>query len=79
MIFDAVAARGFSACQGLLEPGRVYVTTLPSLDVLLWGLVKRMIATVGTKNGAKMILVRPDADCLVFFAAWLMKASFGLR
>ena len=66
VIFDTVAASSFSACESLLEPDGVYVTTLPSLDVLFWGLVKAIIARFGMTKRAKMIMVRPGAECLVF-------------
>jgi len=39
VIFDAVAKRSFAACRGSLEPGGVYLTTTPTLEVipfLLW-------------------------------------------
>ena len=39
VIFDAVGKRSFAACKGSLEPGGVYLTTTPTLEILpslLW-------------------------------------------
>jgi NADPH:quinone reductase-like Zn-dependent oxidoreductase len=68
VIFDTVAASSFSACRDTLEPGGVYVTTLPSPDVLFWALVGAVVAKFRTTKKAKMIMVRPNADDLAFLA-----------
>jgi NADPH:quinone reductase-like Zn-dependent oxidoreductase len=55
VIFDAVAKRSFSACQNVLQPQGIYVSTLPALDNL--GAMVQSLIFPGKK--AKFILVKP--------------------
>jgi NADPH:quinone reductase-like Zn-dependent oxidoreductase len=66
LVFDAVAMSGFNACRHLLNPGGVYVTTLPSPGVFFWGPVQRVAGIFGRAKRAKFQFVRPDGADLTF-------------
>lgn len=60
IIFDAVAKSSFSRCKGSLNPGGIYLTTVPSLAIfpqMLWtskiGSKKAVIAFTGLRSPAE--------------------------
>lgn len=66
VIFDAVAMSTFPACRDRLNPGGVYVTTLPNPNVLFWGAVQSAAALLGRARRAKFMWVRQDGADLAF-------------
>ncbi len=61
IIFDAVGKRSFSDCKKVLKPNGIYVTTLPTPENILPGIVTIFIP--GKK--AKLVLESPKAQDLV--------------
>lgn len=57
LIFDAVAKAPFAACRRALAPKGIYVTTLPSLAVLL----NQYLTGYLTAQKARIVMVRPNA------------------
>lgn len=55
LIFDAVAKRSFSACQNILQPQGIYVSTLPAFENL--GAMVQSLIFPGKK--ARFILAKP--------------------
>jgi NADPH:quinone reductase-like Zn-dependent oxidoreductase len=66
IIFDAVAMSSFAARRDHLNPGGVYVTTLPSPDTLFWGAVQAAAELFGQARRAKFMWVRQDGADLAF-------------
>jgi NADPH:quinone reductase-like Zn-dependent oxidoreductase len=66
VIFDAVAKSSFAACRGSLNPGGVYVTTVPSPDTLFWGAVQSAAGLFGAAPRAKFMWARPDGSDLAY-------------
>lgn len=62
IIFDVVGKRSLSATKGVLKPNGVYITTLPSPEVLLEGVLTAFIP--GQK--AKFIIENPNTKDLVY-------------
>ncbi len=57
IIFDAVAKRSFGECKSVLSPKGVYVSTLPSLSVMVNQYITRFLS----KKKARLINVSPDS------------------
>jgi NADPH:quinone reductase-like Zn-dependent oxidoreductase len=66
VIFDTVARSSFAACRDRLNPGGVYVTTLPSPVTLFWGAVQSVAQLFGRARRAKLMWVRQDGADLAF-------------
>ncbi|MGJ0392652.1 MAG: NAD(P)-dependent alcohol dehydrogenase [Methylocystis sp.] len=66
VIFDAVGKSSFSACRKILAPGGIYVTTLPSPDLFLWGPLQRIAKMFGPAKQARMLMVRPNGEDLAY-------------
>ena len=47
VVLDAVAKSSFRSCRGVLNPGGVYVTTVPELGILFWGALQSAIGLFG--------------------------------
>ncbi|MBD2445999.1 NAD(P)-dependent alcohol dehydrogenase [Nostoc sp. FACHB-152] len=62
IIFDTVAKRAFSTCREVLTPNGVYVTTLPSPEVLIQGFLTTFLP--GQK--AKLVVERPNSQDLIY-------------
>lgn len=62
IIFDAVGKSSFSKCQGILRANGIYVTTLPSPDTLLQGVLTAF--TPGKK--AKLIFAQASGQDLAY-------------
>jgi len=62
IIFDTVAKRAFSTCREVLTPNGVYVTTLPSPEVLIQGFLTTFLP--GQK--AKLVIERPNSQDLIY-------------
>ncbi len=62
IIFDAVGKQSFSDCKKVLKPNGIYVTTLPTPENILPGIVTKFIP--GKK--AKLVLESPKAQDLVY-------------
>ncbi len=41
VVFDAVGKSSYVRCRKILKPGGIYLTTVPSLPILMWALVTR--------------------------------------
>ncbi|WP_445154561.1 NAD(P)-dependent alcohol dehydrogenase [Arthrobacter sp. Hor0625] len=60
VVFDAVGKSSYSRCRKILKPGGTYLTTVPSLPVLLWALLTPLVGR--TKAGIMFTgLRKPDA------------------
>jgi NADPH:quinone reductase-like Zn-dependent oxidoreductase len=66
VVLDAVAKSSFAACRPLLNPGRSYVTTLPSAGVLFWGAVQLAAGLVSQAKQSKFLMVRPLGTDLAY-------------
>ena len=66
VIFDAAATSSYGECAPLLEPGGTYVTTLPSLGLVL-GLARAALSS----RRCKMVVAKPIARDLDQLATWL--------
>ncbi len=66
VIFDAVAKSSFAACRGLLNPGGVYVTTLPDPGTLFSGAVQSAAGVFVRARRAKFLWVRQEGSDLAF-------------
>jgi 2-desacetyl-2-hydroxyethyl bacteriochlorophyllide A dehydrogenase len=62
IIFDAVGKSSFSKCQGILRANGIYVTTLPSPDTLLQGILTAF--TPGKK--AKLVFAQANGQDLAY-------------
>jgi len=65
-VFDAVAKSSFGACRRILKPGGVYVSTLPSPSVFLWGPLQKAAGWFGPAKQAQFIWVRAVGADLAF-------------
>jgi NADPH:quinone reductase-like Zn-dependent oxidoreductase len=65
-VFDAVAMSSFAACRQILEPRGVYVSTLPSPSILLWGPLQGVAGCLGPAKQAKFIVVKTVAADLQY-------------
>jgi len=61
IIFDAVAKRSLTNCKQVLKPNGVYITTLPTPEVVIQGVLSTLLP--GQK--AKLIMEKPNAQDLV--------------
>jgi NADPH:quinone reductase-like Zn-dependent oxidoreductase len=68
VVCDAVAKSSFGACRHLLNPGGVYVTTLPGPSVLFWGAAQAAASLFGKPKRARFTMVRPDGSDLALLA-----------
>jgi NADPH:quinone reductase-like Zn-dependent oxidoreductase len=75
VIFDAVAMSSFAACRHRLNPGGVYVTTLPDSSTLLLGPLHAAARLFGPSKRAKFIWVRPDGSDLAFLGCLAEKGK----
>lgn len=66
VIFDAVAMSTFPACRDRLNPGGVYITTLPNPNVLFWGAVQSAASLFGRARRAMFMWVRQEGSDLAF-------------
>jgi NADPH:quinone reductase-like Zn-dependent oxidoreductase len=66
VVFDAVAMSSFGACRHLLNPGGVYVTTVPGLSTLFWGAAQRAAALLARTKRARFVMVHPEGSDLAF-------------
>ncbi len=66
MVFNAVAKSSFEACRQVLKPQGIYVSTLPSPSVFLWGAMQKAAGCFGPAKQAKFIWVRPIGADLAF-------------
>lgn len=62
IIFDAVAKRSLANCKQVLTPKGVYITTLPTPEVVIQGVLSTFLP--GQK--AKLIMEKPNAQDLVY-------------
>ncbi|MBW4562266.1 MAG: NAD(P)-dependent alcohol dehydrogenase [Mojavia pulchra JT2-VF2] len=62
IVFDTVAKRSFSMCQKVLKPNGVYVTTLPTPEVLVQSVLTAFLP--GQK--AKLVVEKPNTQDLVY-------------
>ncbi|WP_414579375.1 NAD(P)-dependent alcohol dehydrogenase [Anabaena sp. CCY 9402-a] len=62
IIFDAVAKRSLAHCKKVLKPNGVYISTLPTPDVLIQGFLSMFFP--GQK--AKFVMEKPNAQDLVY-------------
>ncbi|MBD2294308.1 NAD(P)-dependent alcohol dehydrogenase [Anabaena sphaerica FACHB-251] len=62
IIFDAVAKRAFSNCRKVLKPNGVYISTLPTPEVIIQGVLTAFLP--GQK--AKFVLEKPNSKDLVY-------------
>ena len=60
VVFDAVGKSSFRACRGILKPGGIYLTTVPSLAIL--GHMMRRRRADGTRAKLATTGLRPTAD-----------------
>lgn len=60
VIFDAIARSTFPACRDRLNPGGVYVTTLPNPNVLVWGALQSVAGLLGRAKKSKFMWVRQE-------------------
>jgi len=65
-VFDAVAMSSFGACRQILKPGGIYVSTLPSPSVLLWGTMQGIAGWFGPAKQAKFIVLKTVGTDLEF-------------
>jgi len=65
-VFDAVAMSSFGACRQVLKPAGIYVTTLPSPSVFLWGPSQQITGWIGPAKQARFMWVRPIGADLAF-------------
>jgi NADPH:quinone reductase-like Zn-dependent oxidoreductase len=66
VIFDTQGKSAFSACKHNLNPDGVYVTTLPSANLVFWSAVQSALALFSKTQRATLIMVRPSAKDLEF-------------
>jgi NADPH:quinone reductase-like Zn-dependent oxidoreductase len=59
-VFDAVGKSSYAACRGVLKPGGIYLTTVPSLAIL--GNMLRRNRPDGTRAKLATTGLRPTAD-----------------
>ncbi len=64
VVFDAVAKRSFAECRKVLNPGGVYISTLPSFS----GLLNEYLTGVISSRKARFIRVKPNASDMT----WLL-------
>ncbi|MBD2360826.1 NAD(P)-dependent alcohol dehydrogenase [Anabaena minutissima FACHB-250] len=62
IIFDAVAKRSLAHCKKVLKPNGVYISTLPTPEVLIQGFLSMFLP--GQK--AKFVMEKPNAQDLVY-------------
>jgi NADPH:quinone reductase-like Zn-dependent oxidoreductase len=62
IIFDAVAKRAFSNCRKVLKPNGVYISTLPTPEVIIQGVLTAFLP--GQK--VKFVLEKPNSKDLVY-------------
>jgi NADPH:quinone reductase-like Zn-dependent oxidoreductase len=60
VILDAVAKSSFAACRHVLKPGGVYVTTLPSVNVLFWSAAQSAAGLFTQAKRARMVMCRTE-------------------
>ncbi|MFA8433506.1 MAG: NAD(P)-dependent alcohol dehydrogenase [Marinifilaceae bacterium] len=65
VFFDVVGNQSFSKVRHLLHPGGIYITTIPSLKVLLWSPLHNMI----NSRKIKKILVKYNRHDLEFISS----------
>ncbi|MGD1076550.1 MAG: NAD(P)-dependent alcohol dehydrogenase [Thermodesulfovibrionales bacterium] len=65
IIFDAVSKRSFGECKKVLNPGGIYVNTLPSLSILL----DQFLIGFFMGKKAKSIMVKPNATDMEWMKA----------
>ena len=66
VIFDAVAMSSFAACRDRLNPGGVYVTTLPGGGTFFWGAAQAAAGLFGRARRSKFMWVRQEGADLAF-------------
>jgi NADPH:quinone reductase-like Zn-dependent oxidoreductase len=66
VILDAVAKSSFRACAPILRPGGTYVTTLPSPEVLVRGVLQPITRLLGSDKRVRFVLARPRASDLEY-------------
>jgi NADPH:quinone reductase-like Zn-dependent oxidoreductase len=59
-VFDAVGKSSYAACRGVLKPGGIYLTTVPSLTIL--ASMMRRNRSDGTRAKLATTGLRPTAD-----------------
>jgi NADPH:quinone reductase-like Zn-dependent oxidoreductase len=70
VILDAVARSSFGKCRRVLAPAGTYVTTLPSADVLIRGIVLLpLLRLVGRRQRARTLFAKPRWQDLEFLAS----------
>lgn len=62
IIFDAVAKRAFSNCRKVLKPNGVYISTLPTPEVIVQGFLTMFLP--GQK--VKFVLEQPNSQDLIY-------------
>jgi 2-desacetyl-2-hydroxyethyl bacteriochlorophyllide A dehydrogenase len=62
IIFDTVAKRSLSSCRKVLTPNGVYITTLPTPEVLIQGFFTMFLP--GQK--AKLVIEKPNSQDLIY-------------
>jgi NADPH:quinone reductase-like Zn-dependent oxidoreductase len=64
-----VAKSSFGACRHFLAPGGCYVTTLPSLGIVLRYPVQAVWGLFGPVKKEKFLMVRPEGSDLAYLGA----------
>jgi NADPH:quinone reductase-like Zn-dependent oxidoreductase len=62
IILDAVAKRSFASCKPVLKPNGVYITTLPSAEIVVQG----VLTTILPGKKAKLIFESPNTKDLTY-------------
>lgn len=66
VIFDAVATSSFAACRDRLNPGGVYLTTLPNPGTLFWGAAQAAAGIFTRARRARFLWVKQQGSDLAF-------------
>jgi len=72
VFFDAAARSSFSKCRKMLNPGGIYITTLPSTGVML----RKFLNIIPFTKKAKMIMVKPSGIDLTILTGFAMTGEF---
>ncbi|MBD2438739.1 NAD(P)-dependent alcohol dehydrogenase [Nostoc sp. FACHB-110] len=71
IIFDAVAKRSLFECRAVLKPNGIYVTTLPTPEVLVVGFLTTFLP--GQK--AKLVIEKPNSPDLIYLKDLIEKGK----
>ncbi len=74
IIIDAVAKSSFSKCKNILEKNGQYITTLPSFEIFLTGLLN-----FSRSKKARLIAVKPNGKDLAVIATYISKGLLRIN